>query len=326
VLENCSSFQLADAVTRFPFLKHLKISFHEKTSVGLALASKGESSSNNNNNNNCNNNTSLPFRSTAPTIHLQTLELSAFEPESEDALSDFLLDVLPLFPRLAVFRVYTNTLRSFRRVAERIRNHLKNTEHGTNDNHNGNNHHHPLAGRAIVNSTLRVLDLGVPVFDSEETSVEPHNQLLETSAMVELLSAFSSLSQVRGFFGTNHLGDHPSGSDPSVETLLILNEIGRSLVVRDANAHHSTATTTTTTTTTTRQIPSSLWPVVLERAWKRNHRRCSHRNSANTTNVLPCPTGIFYLLQNVRTLQMGSERSEPTNRMPLASHTTQYAS
>lgn len=199
--------------------------------------------------------------------NLEYLNLSSYVIESEDDLAMVLFDVLPLFPKLTKFSVGWHKIKSFLNIAQRI---------SDND-----------LSRVTPGSRIRRLHFGV--FKPDEPVVQFIHDPIEVEAMKTILSAFKELYAISGL---ESLIAEQRDLDSHVDYLIRINCAGRVLIEKKEDG-----------TSTNPDIPLSVWPFVLERAWKRYSFR-----EGRLSDYDICPEGIYYLLQNIQALREGSKR------------------
>mmetsp|Transcript_5360 Transcript_5360/g.12229 ORF Transcript_5360/g.12229 Transcript_5360/m.12229 type:complete len:444 (-) Transcript_5360:123-1454(-) len=211
---------------------------------------------------------------------LEELHLLSYKIANENMLGVFLFEVLPRFPKLRNFRVGGNDIESFRGIAASI----DRCEESSSATHRCR---HPTDTR------LRNLDLGEVRLPLAQRQNDPS----EIAAVATMLRAYKELSSIRGAY-QNSIGNLRA-LDPALDYAFEINRAGRVLLETKRNEEPSAATATATTTTThrTEDIPLSVWPTVLERAWR----------VPEYGVFLPGegPTGIYYLLRNAQSLQHG---------------------
>lgn len=138
--------------------------------------------------------------------------------------------------------------------------------------------HNNDLSRVTLESRIRHLHFGAFMFETEPILQFIHDPI-EVEAMKTLLSAFKELYDI-------------SGLDYDVDYLMRINSAGRVLVEKKEDGTSSNSA-----------IPLSVWPFVLERAWK---RYSIFKDRLSDDDV--CPEGIYYLLQNIQALREGSKR------------------
>lgn len=304
---NCSSFPLCETISRFPHLKVLEVSSCEDI-----VMSSGEK-----------------FVEASLSSKLEILNLKDHHMEDPDDLSVFLLQVLPLVPNLVEFRIGSNNIWSFQEIAQKLRN-PKNaptttmtsrammTQIAARKPYPGQCPYFPkkvdkntITDRdglspEIPDSNLRVLNLGTCTFRGDcdyffvRRSMEARSihdppssaeQLKEAQAMETLLVAYRRLhtliraDNLDKFWASKPL-DAPA-------YLTEINYAGRFLVERIQET----------------ALPLSLWPRVLERAWKwKDPIGWKDPNRWKDPNSWSSPNGIYYLLRNVEPLRAVNRR------------------
>ena len=276
-LHNCHSFWFTETISWFPNLKFLDVSCiaNDGISIGPPLQETRD------------------VAVAAVVSNLEYVHLGSYT-MSEADLATLLFDVFPSLPKLAKFKVFSNSVKNFRGIAERIRKNKCNE------------------ARKANNSRLRFLILSCP-YGTCITNVSCRTEE-DVEAMRTVLLAFRELNDIRGVYGMSDVRRNSFMLHADIAYLMEINFTGRILVEAKEEEQCSLIATTSSSSsppaaTIQSPIPLSLWPKVLARTWKMKGGFIDSKTRDEN------PDGIYYLLKNVRVLQEGnhSGSSAPTS-------------
>jgi len=203
-------------------------------------------------------------------MQLECLSLSLLTPLNEKGLENFFFDVLPVFPKLEFFAANFDSVPSFHRIANRIRNESSKTI------------------KSIPTTKFRNLSLNTSKSALNEYREKLQNDPQEVEALKTILSAFPQLQGYQFYKVSN-------GTCPDIEHLLNINRAGHVLVPAKQKTNRKTATPV---------IPLSVWPIVFHRAWKQVAFRVEGESYSWNWKA---PDAIYFLLRNGAVLQEISE-------------------
>jgi len=116
----------------------------------------------------------------------------------------------------------------------------------------------------------------------------------ETSALLNVLDEFNGISNLGLYSRYDPYVEY--AYDPYVEHALRINHAGRKSIRTDAKTPYGASAATTTTTTSV--INKALWPIILERAYKKSNEIYMYniKPGKEDINKRKCATGLFDLV------------------------------
>ena len=200
ILEDFSSIDLTETVSRFPNLKALEVRCYNDYDI-----------EDDDNNDDSRFFIGTPSMMQEKVSNLECLYLG-YCIASEDELAIVLLDVLPFFPKLVLLSIGSNKIGSFQRIAQRIRN----SEPG------------------IITSRLRRLYLGLegmPPLSKQEIQQSEARVSEEIEAVKTILLAFKELPFISGAFVDEWQQDFSRWCDAGVTYLRDIDQVSCRVLV-----------------------------------------------------------------------------------------------
>jgi hypothetical protein len=181
-------------------------------------------------------NEDLSFRQSITTIRMRNCRLN------EDDLVLLMFNSREHFTNLREIDVSNNDIKSLCGIENEIKQVLTSSF---------------LSGSVVsIGSNLRKLDLG------ENHVLGRSDNSTQISALLTILNNFDGISNLGSIFKVNEY-------DPDVENVLRINHAGRKLI---RNKEISSGIIATATDTTAPVINPALWPLILERAYKKSYK------------------------------------------------------
>ena len=225
--------------------------------------------------------------------HLKILRLT-FSELTNDDFHQLVFQISPMYPNLRTIDLSSNNITSIQRsVPPSIQNQQSAS----------------ISASTSSLSVLSTLNLDRnPVLQNVHTDSKEHEAFL--SLLTTVFPTISSLGIKLGINKTqtasNSLNDLRYDSD--IKFRLLMNQTGRHYINNSRRSCTTTATATTTTVTTTAtatatatsRLHRGLWPLILERCYRKSSDIYEIYNymREDTIQESKCSTGIYYLLLN----------------------------
>ena len=229
----------------------------------------------------------LNFRQSLTTIRIVESELN------EADLEILMFDIRERFPNIRKIDVMSNNIESLVGIEDRIKK-IRSSSSSLSQSVLSSNNLHEL--NLIDNDSILdgVIDnpnwhLG---YGTPNTTKDPK----EKSALLTLLNMFNGISNLC-CRSTNY---DPKSYYPDFEYALRINHAGRTFISnREISSSTTTTTTTDNTTATAPVINIALWPIILERAYKKSDAIYDTTYMSNEDReCLKCATGLFDLVHH----------------------------
>jgi hypothetical protein len=207
----------------------------------------------------------LSFRQSITTIHMRNCKLN------EDDLVILMFNIRERFINLREIDVSNNDIKSLCGIENKIKQVLTSSF---------------LMGSVIsIGSNLRKLDLNHnPILKTVSNGSEDNST--QISALLTILNNFDGISNLGSILKVNEYE-----YDPDVENVLRINHAGRKLI---RNKEIPSGIIATATDTTAHVINPALWPLILERAYKKSYKIYDREDEQCRKSK--CATGIFDLV------------------------------